>query len=254
MLALMFCVALAQGPEVGDAPARPSDARPVEASAVRELTDDEAKAAIAEFQKVAKAKAAPLRERVTAIEQLATGRHRTFVTVLVEVTRREKTLSVRRVAAQALGNQPPKQARPAILKLLGDEGVKDELLVLGDLVTALDRAGYEARDWKVIDGLFERDYDADRVPLQRAMLALIANHKEKQAVDLLLRNLGEPIPVNVDDPANPPAEYWEARWKAWQVWREDVKNALFEITRQRFSTPEEARIWIKKNGKKIGIQ
>jgi hypothetical protein len=35
------------------------------------------------------------------------------------------------------------------------------------------------------------------------------------------------------------------------VWREDVKATLLALTGQRFSTAEEARIWIKKNGAEL---
>jgi hypothetical protein len=76
---------------------------------------------------------------------------------------------------------------------------------------------------------------------------LAKNHKELEALDLLLENLDEPAPANVDDPSNPPAEYWEMRWKAWRSWRDDVKEALFAITGQRFNTSAEAREWLDKN-------
>jgi hypothetical protein len=51
----------------------------------------------------------------------------------------------------------------------------------------------------------------------------------------------------VHDGDNPPQEYWEARWKAWAVWKGRVKEALFAITGQRFSTAAEARAWLKQN-------
>jgi hypothetical protein len=85
------------------------------------------------------------------------------------------------------------------------------------------------------------------VPLQEAILGLAAQHKEKQSIELLLDNIDEPVPQNVDAANNPPASYWEARWKAWKAWREKVKDALFALTGQRFGSAAEARVWLAKN-------
>src|SRR5206468_3069566 len=81
----------------------------------------------------------------------------------------------------------------------------------------------------------------------KSIVVRITLHKEKQAVDLLLKNIDEPQPTNVVELANPPAAYWEARWKAWKAWRARVKDALFALTGQRFSTASEARAWLQKN-------
>jgi hypothetical protein len=234
-------------------PPEPPPAPPVVAPAatVEEWTDEQAKAAVGEFRRQMKGKRLELRDRVEAIERIAKGRNDALVRPLAETVADDGPITVRKLAADALGNQPAQHARPAILRLLRDSNLHKLPQIQASLVAALDRVGYEAKDWSAIDGLFERGYEQERVPLQKCLIQLVANNKEKKALDLLLDHLGEPIPENVDDPANPPAEYWEARWKAWQVWREDVKTALFEITGQRFSTPKEAKVWLKKNGDKI---
>ena len=118
----------------------------------------------------------------------------------------------------------------------------------------MSKAGYTSRQWKEIDGLFEREYLVERVVVQQAILDLVTEHKEKAAVRMLLEYLDEPIPVDVDSPTNPPASYWEGRWKSWKVWRGQVKEALFALTGQRFNTSAEARKWIRKNGAKIGLK
>jgi hypothetical protein len=83
--------------------------------------------------------------------------------------------------------------------------------------------------------------------VQEAILELVIAHKETQALPMLLRNTDEPAPANVEAADNPPAEYWEARWKSWAVWKGKVKDALFELTGQRFTTAAEAQAWLKKN-------
>ena len=90
--------------------------------------------------------------------------------------------------------------------------------------------------------------------MQKAILQLVIDCTEKQAWRLLTEHIDEPGPVDVDSPSNPPAEYWESRWKAWRAWRADVKEALFALTGQRFGSGKEAKTWIRANGKKVGIR
>ncbi len=71
---------------------------------------------------------------------------------------------------------------------------------------------------------------------------------------MLLNHIDEPAPVDVDAASNPPASYWEKRWKAWRLWRDDVKEALYALTGQRFSSGKEARTWIRVNGARQGLK
>ena len=214
--------------------------------ALPEASDREARKAVRAFKQAMKGKPS-MAKRLTAVEALVVGANKSMVKPLVAVVVSDKSVLVRRRAAEFLSLQPAKQTQPAILQLLDNDRVKDTAPVMAALITGLSRVGYRAKDWRKIRALFERDYSADRVQLQEAVLDLVIEHKEKKATKLLLDNLDEPIPVDVDSPHNPPASYWEARWKAWRAWRPRVKEALFAITGQRFSTAEEARNWLRKN-------
>jgi hypothetical protein len=239
MLALcLAALALAQEPLSVPARAEPAPARA--------LPDNEAKAAVATFQK-AVAGSPSMAVRTRALEHFAPGAHELFVKPLGRVVENDTAVVIRKRAAELLAQQPSKKAKPEIVRLIKSERVKDHATVLATLIAGLSRCDYQRADWQLIDGMFERDYAPGRVPVQEAILDLVARCKEKQAVDLLLRNLDEPVPDNVDDASNPPAEYWEARWKAWRVWRPKVKEALFALTGQRFSTATEARAWLRKN-------
>jgi hypothetical protein len=242
MIATVLAVVLVcQEPE----PAPPK-AEPVQSPAPVDLNDKDAKEAVKVYRQ--KTKGTPtLAQKLQSLEELGKGRHAELVTVLASVVQSEKLLSVRRRAAEMLSQQPAEAANRAIIKLLSTTGVSDQPQILADLVRGLLRTGYQPKQWADLDGLFDRDYSADRVPLQEAILELVIAKKEAQAIEVLLRNLDEPIPANVDDAANPPAQYWEARYKAWRVWRIKVKDALFAITGQRFTTAAEARAWLKKN-------
>ena len=210
------------------------------------MADRDAKQAVRDFKKAMKGRPS-MAERKKALDALAVGSNKALVKPLAQVVETDKMVTIRRFAAEALSLQPEKQARPAILKLLDNDKVQDAPPVLAALVDGLSRCGYRSKDWDTVERLFGDDFAAPRVPLQESVLALAKAHKEKQSVKLLLDNLDEPAPANVDDPSNPPASYWEARWKAWRAWRGQVQEALFAITGQRFSTAEEAKNWLKKN-------
>lgn len=223
-------------------------AEPAPPKQVPPYSDKDAKDAVKSFVKTAKT-ASSMAERTKALDELGKGSHKLLVKPLADVVVGDKSLVVRKHAAQLLAMQPASEVTPVLLKLLADGGLKDKPTVQADLVRALCLTGYQKKHWAQLAGLFERNYAADCVPLHEAILDLVTQHKEQQAVELLLRNMDEPVPENVDAGENPPKEYWEARWKAWKSWRGKVKDAMFALTGQRFSSAKEAEAWLRKNGK-----
>ncbi len=230
-------------PAPAPAPAATADAKPV---AVEAWDDKTAKAAVDEWSKAQKGSPG-MAEKHRALDRLAGGSHKALVKPLAQVVENDKLLVVRKRAAELLANQPTGDANAAIRRLLKSARVRSAPTVQAELIRSLARAGYQKAHWEEIEDLFERDYAADRVPVQDAVLDLVIAHKEQEALPILLRNLDEPVPENVDDRSNPPQEYWEARWKAWATWRAKVKDALFAVTGQRFSTAAEAKAWLKAN-------
>ncbi|MBK8099066.1 MAG: hypothetical protein IPK26_18315 [Planctomycetes bacterium] len=228
-------------------PANPPAQAPVEPPKPVALWNDaEAKAAIDSYTRSLK-DADSMAAKSKALDILAPGAHKLLVKPLAQMIESEKSIVIKKRAAELLGQQPAADANATILKLVRNSRVAQHPPVLAELVKALANCGYKPAQWKEINELFERDYGAEFVALHEAILGLIEKHKEKQAIDLLLRNMDEPVPENVDAADNPPAEYWEARWKAWKAWRGKVKDALFAITGQRFSTRNEAKAWLRKN-------
>ena len=214
----------------------------------------EARVALAEFRKTFRTRDAGLADKLQAVAALAAGSHRDLVKPLRDLAADDEPTTVRMKAASALGHQPSEQANPALVYLVRSVKVRGNTPVLAATIRSLNKAGYRDKQWRELKGLFEAKYDAEYVAVQKALLELIATHKEKQAIGLLVDNLDEPRPVWVDDPENPPAEYWERRWKAWDAWRSDVVEALRVITGQRFNSAAEADAWIRQNGAKIGIK
>jgi hypothetical protein len=234
-----------------DPPAPPKAPEP---PPIKVLTDAEARTQVAEWRKVRGNRNANLQQRMEAIQALAQGSHRTLVAPLRDAVLHESAVTVRRLAAEGLAHQPQREARAALLVLLKDKKVTDNGPVTGSVITALSAAGYQPADWDMLEKLFGRNYETEWVPMQKAILALAIKHKEKQAAQLLLDNLDEPAPVDVDDPSNPPAEYWKARWHAWASWKGDVAEGMFAITGQRFGSGKEARNWLRENGPRQGIR
>ncbi len=248
MLAVLFSLVVAwQEPAPEAKPVDQQPKTPLQAAPPLEEWDDKtAKAAIDEWSKVQKGTPNML-QKSRALDLLAAGSNKLLVKPLATTVETEKLLVVRKRAAELLAKQPPLEANAAIRKLLKSARVGSYTTVMGELIRGLARCGYDSSQWADIDDLFEREYQLERVPLQEAILDLVIAHKEAQALPMLVRNLDEPAPENVDAGENPPAAYWEARWKSWNVWRGKVKDALFAVTGQRFSTAAEVKAWLKKN-------
>jgi hypothetical protein len=237
-------------PPAGDAKpaeaAAPAPAAAQPPKAPKALDDRAAKTAVADFQKAWKA-ASSMAAKNQALDSIAESAHKLLVKPLGQIVDSDKSVVIRKRAVELLAQQPAAEAKPEILRLLTSKGTQPFGPVLAALVAGLARTGYQSKDWAVAGKLFGQDYAADRVTLQEAILDLATQSKEKLAVDVLLENLDEPGAIDVHGADNPPAEYWEARWKAWKAWRSKVKDALFAITGQRFNTAAEAKAWLAKN-------
>jgi len=108
---------------------------------------------------------------------------------------------------------------------------------------------------------YDRAYDdvkkffvKDRGELRKAAARYFGYTKAKEAFRLLAEQLDEPAPSNVNDPNNPPASWWEARWKEWKANEKAVHWAISQLVEgETFETTIEAKNWAEKHGKKHGI-
>ncbi len=215
----------------------------------------EARAMLKAFKKnLSRAARSPLvrREVVQALVQKA---HPSFVAPLEKLARRDKSKLVRAAAVEALGKLDFPATRKALLRILGGKGLTKDPLVLLAGLDALDRLGYHPVFFQTLSDLFEKTWDmaSPGVPQQK-IIRLFAKGKEKRAFRLLVDHLDEPRPADVNSASNPPASWWEKRWKAWRYWRGDVKAALREITGVEFSRAEFYKKWARRLGRKKGIK
>lgn len=214
---------------------------------LRTWTDKETKQKLKIFEKKVKPKKVSMPVRKEALDELVGGKNALLIKPLQKFIEKDSSIVLKKQAIGMLADQPKKRTRPTVLKLLKNSRVIGNPQVHAGLIRALSNTGYDPTDWKQIGETLEEDYDTERVPVHEAILDLVTKHKEQQALPMLLRNLDEPIPANVDIGSNPPKEYWKARWHSWNVWKSKVKEALFVVTGQRFSTADEAKKWLKKN-------
>jgi hypothetical protein len=206
-----------------------------------------AKQKVKAFEKAVKPKKVSMADRKRALGELKGGISRHLIKPLQRFIEKDSSIVLKREAVAMLALQEDKPAKKAVVKLLGNARVTGNPQVQAALIRALGEVGYTAKDWKIIDDVFESDYDNERIPVHEAILELVRDHKEKQAVKLLLNNMDEPNAANVDAADNPPREYWKARWHAWTAWKSKVKEAMKAITGQDFASAPEARAWLKKN-------
>jgi hypothetical protein len=229
-----------------------SISQPLWAQEARKVEDREARRLIREFDKAMKPKKASLGSRITAVKNLGLYSNGLFVKPLLRTARSDKAKSVRQVAIIAIGNQPTRPARSALNMLLKKTSITSDPNVTAAIVKAFDQGSYQSKDYKTFKGLFDRSLADQRcVAAQIAILELFGHQKEVQAAQYLSMHIDAPAPAWVDDASNPPASYWEARWKNWSKWRNQLKEALFQITGQRFASNKESRAWLKKNRNKL---
>ena len=167
------------------------------------------------FLKAVKPKKASMADRKRALGELKGGISPHLIKPLQKFIEKDSSIVLKREAVQMLAVQPDKPAKKVVLKLLGNARVTGNPQVQAGLIRALGETGYVQKDWKHIEDVFEEDYDNERIPVHEAILELVRDHKEKQAIPLLLNNMDEPSAQNVDSADNPPREYWKARWHAW---------------------------------------
>ena len=88
--------------------------------------------------------------------------------------------------------------------------------------------------------------------LVRASVLYFGKTKYKPAVPYIVAEvLREPVPRDVNDPKNPPANYWEARHKIWNDAEGWARWALKEITGEQFRSVREWEAWVELNKKDL---
>ena len=198
-------------------------------------------------------------QKWAADEALATG----FEGDEVEIERllHERRAVIEVAATHVLAYQPIQKAGPILVGAFEDNDLRTHRpLTAKAILEVFARFQYvEATDSVV------RELNELRSPeMARSCIALLVDidTKSEKAFLALCDLLAGPAPANVDDPTNPPAAYWEARWRTWTPLRRDVQAALRKLTGRdwkadagtRIGEADAARKWVRDNAKKLGLK
>jgi hypothetical protein len=201
----------------------------------------------AEMRKVSRKKT---RKRVELLERLGQWDH---PMVLREAKKflKDKSYKVAVAAVVACARQTSdKEATAsAFLAQLKKEKRTDVICALlvgmGRLEYSSKKAHKVAADW----------YGKKNIEALKASARYFGYVRSKKAFRLLAEKLDYPRPVKVDDPENPPAEWWEERYREWESYVPQIRWALGRIVPgESFETTKEAKDWAKAEGAKHGLK
>jgi hypothetical protein len=246
---------------LGDAHAEEPPKETAEASApaaARVLTKEEAAPKIDALKKASKRRKAA--DVLPALDDLEGTWHEEFRKPLVKLLAHGSAdVAIR--AAALLGAEPidadDAKAREAAAEELWKKGWAhktndDRHDVRGAVLRAIGRLGHRigAAELREVERLWNRQFDQPDTLLAPALLDVVAyaaTTKDRRLAPALAEAIDEPVAGDVHAPTNPPASYWEARWKLWKALEADVIRALARITGQTFRSGEEARSWLQAN-------
>lgn len=177
----------------------------------------------------------------------------------MRLARREAMVQAR--AVEVLVANAEKGTGKLLSKLLNKEkNWEDKPLYGAALLKGLGRLGHGGEDRLAAEIYFAYE---DTALMQAALSYLrYVGTKRYTIVEQLCGELDAPAPDDPNSPSNPPAEYWEERWKKWQLVRAEVSQCLHSLTGQVFQyeaegrpgEAERARTWLKENKKKLGLR
>jgi hypothetical protein len=239
-LLLVALVHSGERARAADAPAPPA------APALKALTDAEAEPLLDGLKKAWKARKAD--EALPAIEAVSGVAHPEVEPLLGKLLSHPVTAVAAR-AARALGDRPsPKVAgtlwRAWVLPL-NDRRWEVKTAMLESLARL--RAPLDAKQYDEVEKVWKQAPSVEAMNAVSGYFAAVAT--DKRPCKLLATWLDEPRAGSVHDAANPPAAWWEARWKLWQATKGGAAAALQAITGQSFETSAQAKAWFDANPK-----
>ncbi len=231
-------------PAAGKPPAAPAPAP------LATIADAEAAPLLDGLKKALKARTSG--EALPALEALAGKSHKDFEAALQKLLV-HPSVDVAAKAARCLGERAGPKT-PGVLWRGWALPVNDKRWVVKAAILealAATKAPLDAKGWDEIESVWRAAPSTEAMVAVARYFTLLGT--DKRPCKMFALWLDEPKAGSVADAANPPASYWEARWKTWQAVKPVVVDALLAITGQHFDTSEEAKAWFKKNPK-FGVE
>jgi hypothetical protein len=263
LLALSGGRALAEDPPSGGEP--PAEAPVPETPTLRVPTDEEVATLLEELKGAAKRKKAS--EVLPTLEKFAGLTHPDFLKPLTKMLTHEAgEVAVR--AARILESQSPVDVDPKVQEKNAKDLWKSgwahasndkRYLVKGAAVRAIGAWGcvLDDRQYDEVERMWRSQLGnpaPERVDALLDVIAYFEKTKDKRFCRHLAEQIDEPIASSPNSPSNPPASWWEARWKTWDKLKGAVNSALKAITGQDFKATADAKKWFEENEKAFGFK
>lgn len=235
-----------------------TEGAPAGTSPLKPAEDKAAKALASELKKIAKKKNSddvlPVLEKIDGLE------HKAFDKPLCRLLRHESSIVSLRAADMWEWRVRDKRVGSRLWRASWGEKKNDRrYAVKAKVLKAYARAGLplDAKQFKEVDRAWRwmvGNPDERWAPALSEIAAWVALSKDMRLFRKLAEELDEPLATNPNSPSNPPASWWEKRWKMWKAAKPAVVEALKALTGQEFDKTAEAKAWVEANGKKAGIE
>ena len=223
----------------------------------RQATPDEVTTHATALKKAARKK--DTKEVLAALEAVTEFHHEDFVKPMLKLTL-HKSGTVAATAAKMLIERVDEKGWKSLWKNAFSQKVnKKRYAVRSIVVVGMGRKGMELDKKKYGD--VEKDWRFMVGNPKASFAGPLANYtnyfrltKDKRHCRKLAEELDEPGATNVNSPSNPPAEWWERRWKMWKPMHTYVVRCLKELTGQEFDSHQQAKEWFEANEKTFGFK
>jgi len=245
-------------PEAGEEAAEAEDG-------IARLTDEEAKPLEKELTRAAKRR--KFQEVIPVLDEVGERWHPCFQKPLLKMLTHESTRVALR-AAEMLSWQKPENAKDAkkLGKAIWKKSFTDRknhkrytVQGAGALAAAAVEGGVPLdnnrfkdveRLWRTVVG----DPREANAPAIISVCEYVRLTEDKRLCRQLAEEIDEPGATAVNSPTNPPAAWWERRWKMWKQYKADVVETLEDLTEQSFKDTASAKAWFKENEKEFGFR
>ena len=223
---------------------------------LRVLDDAEARPLVDALNKAARRRDTP--DIQPALEALDGVRHEDFLKPLIKLLGNENGRM-----AQMAGDLLEFRATADVAKDLWKRGwdhkanrrryaVRTSVLrAYGRLGLDLDKRQFDdvVREWRWMLGNPHESFG----PALADICWYVGVRGDKRHALAIAHELDAPESTDANNPATPPVEWWERRWKQWQVMQPEAVRALERLTGTRLATREEAKAWFLAHVDTFGV-
>lgn len=223
----------------------------------RQATPDEVTTHKAALKKAARW--SDSKEVLACIEAITEFHHADFVKPLLKLML-HKSADVSAAATMSLIERVDEKGWKSLWKNAFSQKVnKKRYTVRSIVVVGMGRKGMELdkkqygdleKDWRFMVGNPQGHFAGPLVNYAHYFQLT----KDKRHCRKLAEELDEPGATSVNSPTNPPAEWWERRWKMWKPTHTYIVRTLQTLTEQEFDSHEQAKEWFKANEKAFGFK